>query len=125
MVGHGRLVGAPLVDMWRRSGLEPVVFDMGDDLAELVNFEVIVTATGSPGIISSDMVQPGAIVVDAGTASDKGKIVGDVAKEVRDRQDVSMTPEKGGVGPLTVAALFDNLINACLAIVNQQKQQVN
>ncbi len=95
---------------------------MGDGLAELVNFGVIVTATGSPGIISSDMVQPGAIVVDAGTASDKGKIVGDVASEVRDRQDVSITPEKGGVGPLTVAALFDNLINACLAIANQQKQ---
>ena len=122
VVGYGRLVGAPLADMWRRSGLEPVVFDMGDDLARLVDFEVIVTATGSPGVISSDMVQPGAIVVDAGTASDKGKIVGDVAKEVRDRQDVSITPEKGGVGPLTVAALFDNLINACLAIANQQKQ---
>ena len=122
MVGHGRLVGAPLADMWRGSGLKLVVFDMGDDLAELVDFEVIVTATGSPGIISSDMVRPGAIVVDAGTASDKGKIVGDVASEVRDRQDVSITPEKGGVGPLTVAALFDNLINACLAIANRQKQ---
>ena len=125
VVGHGRLVGAPLADMWRRSGLQPVVFEMGDDLAELVNFGVIVTATGSPGVISSDMVQPGAIVVDAGTASDKGKIVGDVAKEVRDRQDVSITPEKGGVGPLTVAALFDNLINACLAIANRQKKQMN
>jgi methylenetetrahydrofolate dehydrogenase (NADP+)/methenyltetrahydrofolate cyclohydrolase len=58
------------------------------------------------------MVRPGAVVVDAATASEGGKIVGDVAADVRARDDVTVTPEKGGVGPLTVAALFDNVIRA-------------
>ena len=56
----------------------------------------------------------GAIVVDAGTASEKGKIVGDVAEDVRERKDLTITPKKGGVGPLTYTVLFDHLIEACL-----------
>jgi len=67
------------------------------------------------------MVKPKAVVIDAGTASEDGKIVGDVAKEVRLRRDVVITPKKGGVGPLTVSALFDNVITACLKIANQVK----
>ncbi|MNL41918.1 Bifunctional protein FolD protein [compost metagenome] len=51
-------------------------------------------------------------MVDAGTAAAHGKIVGDVADDVRERTDVTITPQKGGVGPLTIAALFDNVIRA-------------
>jgi 5,10-methylene-tetrahydrofolate dehydrogenase/methenyl tetrahydrofolate cyclohydrolase len=54
------------------------------------------------------------VVVDAGTASEKGKIIGDVDSGVRERDDVTITPEKGGVGPLTYTVLFDHLIEACL-----------
>lgn len=122
IVGRGRLVGAPLARMWHQSGLEPRVFEEGDDVTELVDYDVVVTATGQPGLITSKMLHGGAVVVDAGTASDKGKIVGDVSAEARRRQDISITPEKGGVGPLTVAALFDNLINACLDIANHQRR---
>lgn len=120
IIGRGRLVGKPLERMWRNSGLEPTVFEKGDDLSELKKYDVIVTATGDPGVITSDMVRPGAVIIDAGTASEDGKIVGDVADEVRDRQDISITPKKGGVGPLTVAALFDNVITACLRIAHQK-----
>lgn len=119
IVGRGRLVGAPLEKLWRQSGLEPRVFEEGDDLAELVKYDVVVTATGRPGLITAKMLHGGAVVIDAGTASDKGKIVGDVSPEARQRQDISITPEKGGVGPLTVAALFDNVIRACLKVANQ------
>jgi methylenetetrahydrofolate dehydrogenase (NADP+)/methenyltetrahydrofolate cyclohydrolase len=52
------------------------------------------------------------VVVDAGTASEDGVIVGDVAADVRERQDLTITPVRGGVGPLTIAALFDNVITA-------------
>ncbi len=58
----------------------------------------------------------GAVVIDAGTAAEHGKIVGDVATEVRARDDIAITPEKGGVGPLTVTALFDNVIRAADAL---------
>ena len=55
------------------------------------------------------MVKQGAVIVDAGVASEGGKTVGDVAPEVYEqRDDLTITPLKGGVGPLTVCALFDN-----------------
>lgn len=115
VVGRGRLVGAPLEKMWRNSGLSVDVFEKGDGKnleTELVNYDVIVTATGVPGLIANQMIKRGAVVVDAGTASEGGVIVGDVAADVRERQDITITPIKGGVGPLTVAALFDNVITA-------------
>ena len=121
IVGRGRLVGAPLERMWLKSGVDVTVFEKGDDLSQLINYDIIVSATGVPGLIKSQMVKAKAVVVDAGTASENGKIVGDVSEEVRQRNDVIITPKKGGVGPLTVSALFDNVITACLKIANQSK----
>lgn len=114
LVGYGRLVGAPLAAMWRASGYTVTVYDeqSTDMAASLKKHDLIVTATGVPGVITSDMVQIGAVVVDAGTASEQGKIVGDVAADVRERDDLTITPIKGGVGPLTIAALFDNVLTA-------------
>lgn len=121
IVGRGRLVGAPLEKMWLKSGVDVTAFEKGDDLSQLINYDIIVSATGVPGLIKSQMIKAKAVVVDAGTASENGKIVGDVSEEVRQRNDVIITPKKGGVGPLTVAALFDNVITACLKIANQSK----
>ena len=121
IVGRGRLVGAPLEKMWLKSGVDVTVFEKGDDLSQLINYDIIVSATGVPGLIKSQVIKTKAVVVDAGTASENGKIVGDVSEEVRQRNDVIITPKKGGVGPLTVSALFDNVITACLKIANQSK----
>ena len=121
IVGRGRLVGAPLEKMWLKSGVDVTVFEKGDDLSQLINYDIIVSATGVPGLIKSQMIKTKTVVVDAGTASENGKIVGDVSEEVRQRNDVIITPKKGGVGPLTVSALFDNVITACLKIANQSK----
>ena len=121
IVGRGRLVGAPLEKMWLKSGVDVTVFEKGDDLSQLINYDIIVSATGVPGLIKSRMIKPKAVVIDAGTASENGKIIGDVSEEVRQRNDVIITPKKGGVGPLTVSALFDNVIMACLKIANQSK----
>ena len=121
IVGRGRLIGAPLEKMWLKSGVDVTVFEKGDDLSQLINYDIIVSATGVPGLIKSQMIKTKTVVVDAGTASENGKIVGDVSEEVRQRNDVIITPKKGGVGPLTVSALFDNVITACLKIANQSK----
>lgn len=121
IVGNGRLVGSPLSKMWRNSGFDVTVFDKSSENMEdqLSEFDVIVTAAGVPSLITSDLVKQGAVVIDAGTATEHGKIVGDVAPDVRERTDISITPEKGGVGPLTVAALFDNVIRAATATVKK------
>ena len=121
IVGRGRLVGAPLEKMWLKSGVDVTVFEKGDDLSQLINYDIIVSATGVPGLIKSQMIKAKTVVVDAGTASENGKIVGDVSEEVRQCNDAIITPKKGGVGPLTVSALFDNVITACLKIANQSK----
>ena len=120
VIGQGRLVGKPLTRMWEASGLEVTVADRAtEDLATLVkDADVIVTATGKPGLLTSAMIQPNAVVVDAGVATDSNGLVGDVAPDVRDRSDLTITPVIGGVGPLTVCALFDNVIRAARASVN-------
>ena len=64
-------------------------------------------------MIKNDMVRSGAVVVDAGTASEGGVLVGDVDDEVRSRTDLlAITPRIGGVGPLTVSVLFEDVIIA-------------
>lgn len=114
IVGRGRLVGAPLEKMWQESGLNVTVCDdkTPDIPAVLRDADIIVSATGVPRLIKSGMIPIGAVVVDAGTASEGGVIVGDVEEIARERSDLSMTPLRGGVGPLTVAVLFDHLIQA-------------
>ena len=121
IVGNGRLVGAPLARIWTNSGYDVTVFDVDsqDMQSQLPEFDIIVTATGVPGLITSDVVKHDAVVIDAGTAAEHGKIVGDIAPDLRERDDLTITPEKGGVGPLTVAALFDNVIQAATATVEK------
>lgn len=120
IIGNGRLVGAPLARMWRNSGYDVTVIDRStEDVQAIVKqSDVVVTAAGAPGIITSDMLSIGAVVVDAATASEDGKIVGDVAADVRERNDLTITPTKGGVGPLTVTALFENVIAAARATIS-------
>lgn len=114
LIGRGKLVGAPLERMLGASGVDVHVADRetADLAAETREADIIITATGSPAILYPDMIKRGAVVIDAGVASEGGKTVGDVAPEVYERDDLSITPTKGGVGPLTVCALFENVIRA-------------
>lgn len=114
LIGRGKLVGAPLEHILKSSGYDVEVIDrQADELTEHTkNADIIITATGSPAILYPDMIKQGAVVVDAGVASEEGKTIGDLAPEVYQRDDLTITPEKGGVGPLTVCALFENAIRA-------------
>jgi len=125
IIGNGRLVGAPLSRLWKNQGLNVTIYDdQTTDLATQVKTaDVIVTAAGVPGLVKSDMLKNGAVVVDAGTASEHGKIVGDLADDVRQRQDLTITPIKGGVGPLTVTALFDNVITSARRVADIKGQR--
>jgi methylenetetrahydrofolate dehydrogenase (NADP+)/methenyltetrahydrofolate cyclohydrolase len=114
LVGRGKLVGAPLEKILRETGIDVQAVDrQTDGLAEKAQeADVIITATGSPAILKADMIKQGAVVVDAGVASESGKTVGDLADDVYERDDLTITPKKGGVGPLTVCSLFENVIRA-------------
>ena len=114
IVGNGRLVGRPLAAMWENSGYAVTVLDSStiDVKSEIQRADIVISAVGSPGIVTSDMLRPDTVVVDAGVASEQNATVGDISLDVYERQDITITPKKGGVGPLTVAALFDNVIRA-------------
>ena len=113
LVGRGKLVGAPLYKMLTASSYDVTLFHRGDDLTKLINFDIIISATGTPGLILDSYVKPGATIVDAGTASEGGVLKGDVADSVRARTDLSaITPTIGGVGPLTITCLFDHLLQS-------------
>lgn len=117
LIGRGKLVGAPLERILQASGLDVEVIDrkIHNLKQRTLAADIIVTATGRPAILYPDMIRQNAIVVDAGVASESGKTVGDLAPEVYLRDDLTITPEKGGVGPLTVCALFENVIRAAQA----------
>lgn len=114
IVGNGRLVGLPLKALLDKSGIEATVLDgtEKDPQDILLHSQIIITAVGKPGLINSDMIPLDAVVVDAAVASENGELKGDLADDVYERDDIKVTPRKGGVGPLTVVALFDNVIRA-------------
>ena len=118
ILGKGKLVGQPLEAMLKTSGLQVLACDSSDDIAsEVSTADIIITATGSPGLLTSEMIPQNAVVVDAGVAVEQGRAVGDLAKDVYERGDLKITPKRGGVGPLTVCALFENVIKSAKAAV--------
>ena len=114
LIGHGKLVGRPLERILLASGVDVSVADRstGDLAARTLEADIIITATGSPAILYPEMIKQGAVVVDAGVAGEEGKTVGDLAASVYERDDLTLTPVKGGVGPLTICALFENVLRA-------------
>lgn len=123
LIGRGKLVGKPLEKILKSSGYDVEVIERGvKNLGKHTkDADIIITATGSPAVLYPDMIKHGAVVVDAGVASEEGKTVGDLSPEVYKRDDLTLTPERGGVGPLTVCALFENVIRAAQKSSNSLK----
>jgi methylenetetrahydrofolate dehydrogenase (NADP+)/methenyltetrahydrofolate cyclohydrolase len=115
IVGRGITVGRPLsLMLTRRSENATVtVCHTGTrDLAKHVrDADIVVAAAGSPALITKDMVKPGAAVLDAGVSRVDGKIAGDVAADVREVAGF-LSPNPGGVGPMTRAMLLTNVVEA-------------
>jgi methylenetetrahydrofolate dehydrogenase (NADP+) / methenyltetrahydrofolate cyclohydrolase len=115
VVGRGITVGRPLsLMLTRRSENATVtVCHTGTrDLAEQVRqADIVVAAAGSPALITADMVKPGAAVLDAGVSRVDGKVAGDVAADVAQVAG-HLSPNPGGVGPMTRAMLLRNVVEA-------------
>lgn len=113
VVGRGLTVGRPLALMLtsRDVGATAVLCHTGtEDLAaELRGADVVIGAAGAPDLITAESVKPGAVVVDVGVARRNGKIAGDAAEGV---EQVAgwLSPNPGGVGPMTRAMLLSNVV---------------
>lgn len=108
VVGQGRLVGKPLADRLEASGHNVVRCDIHtkDLKAETIQADILFTGTGVEHLIKSNMVKPGAVVVDTGSPRYE------LEPALYERDDLTITPNPGGVGPMTVVSLFDNLLIA-------------
>lgn len=108
VVGQGRLVGKPLADRLEASGKQVVRCDIHtkDLRVETLQADIIFTGTGQAGLIKPGMVKEGAVLIDTGSPRNE------FDPALYDRADLTLTPNPGGVGPMTVASLFDNLLIA-------------
>ena len=117
IIGRGLTIGRPLALLlaMKRPGCNAavtVVHTGVDDLAALVRLgDVVVAAAGRAGLVTPDMVKPGAAVVGAGTSWEGRKLLSDVQEEVAEVAGW-ITPRIGGVGPMTRAMLLRNAVRA-------------
>jgi methylenetetrahydrofolate dehydrogenase (NADP+)/methenyltetrahydrofolate cyclohydrolase len=115
VVGRGITVGRPLALMLSRRSENATVTichtGTRDLAAHVRQADIVVAAAGSPALITADMVRPGAAVLDAGVSRVDGKIAGDVAADVAEVAGY-LSPNPGGVGPMTRALLLRNVVEA-------------
>lgn len=112
IVGRGNIVGKPLaLAMENRNATVTLAHSHTKNLEELTkSADIVVAATGVPRMISGEMVKQGATVIDVGVSRIEGHIVGDIDFESVSKVAGAVTPNPGGVGPMTVAMIIDNLI---------------
>ena len=116
VIGHGRLVGAPVALLMRHNHAHLTVIDRPvEDLAvHTKEAEIIISGAGVPGLIRREMLTHGVVLIDAGTSEQGGAIVGDAMPDCADVSSV-FTPVPGGIGPVTVAILLKNCVIAAQA----------
>jgi len=114
VVGRSDIVGKPVAMLLlQKDCTVTICHSKTRDLAEITRqADILVAAVGKAGLITGDMVKEGAAVVDVGTSSVKGKLVGDVDFEGVKGKAGWITPVPGGVGPMTVAMLLENTVQA-------------
>jgi methylenetetrahydrofolate dehydrogenase (NADP+)/methenyltetrahydrofolate cyclohydrolase len=115
VVGRSNIVGKPMALMLlKEGGTVTVCHSKTKDLkAETLAADILVVAVGKAGVITSDMVKPGAVVIDVGiNRLPSGKLAGDVDAEKVKEIAGAITPVPGGVGPMTIACLMKNTVEA-------------
>jgi len=112
VLGQGKLVGRP-VSLWlAKEGVDVKVATSAtvDISSQIKGADVIISGVGVPGLIKPDMLNAEAVLIDAGTSEQAGKLAGDADQACADKVSL-FTPVPGGVGPIVLAMLFKNLWN--------------
>ncbi len=111
VVGDGSLVGRPSAQWARQQGaLVDVVEEKTSDMTSRTKeADVLILGAGVPFLIKPDMVKEGVIIFDAGTSELRGKLKGDADPACSSKASL-FTPVPGGIGPITVAIIFKNLL---------------
>jgi methylenetetrahydrofolate dehydrogenase (NADP+)/methenyltetrahydrofolate cyclohydrolase len=118
VIGRSEIVGKPMAIMLMQKGLGgdatvTVCHSRTKNLAQISRTaDILIAAIGAPRFVKADMVRPGAIVIDVGINREEGKLVGDVDYEPVRAVAAAITPVPGGVGPMTIAMLLGNTLQA-------------
>jgi methylenetetrahydrofolate dehydrogenase (NADP+)/methenyltetrahydrofolate cyclohydrolase len=125
IIGRSNLVGKPMAQlMLRENASVTVCHSKTKDLPYLTRQgEILIVAIGHPHLLKADMLKEGAVVVDVGINSVDGKLVGDLYNsiDVKDieKKAAAITPVPGGVGPMTIASLLENVVEVYKRRVNK------
>jgi methylenetetrahydrofolate dehydrogenase (NADP+) / methenyltetrahydrofolate cyclohydrolase len=121
VMGRSKLVGKPIAELMKKNGAEVTVVHSQTPEPEKITREadILIVAIGKPEHVGAEFVKEGAVVIDVGisTVINSGgtkKIYGDVDFDSVSPIISAISPVPGGVGPMTVASLFQNLVESCV-----------
>jgi len=118
IIGRSEIVGKPLAMMLMQKGIGAnatvtVCHSRTKNLVEICrSADILIAAIGKPEFVTSEMIKPGAVVIDVGINRIAGKLVGDVKFDDALEKASFLTPVPGGVGPMTIAMLLRNTLTA-------------
>jgi methylenetetrahydrofolate dehydrogenase (NADP+)/methenyltetrahydrofolate cyclohydrolase len=114
ILGRSKLVGKPLEKILKQAGAKVMVgHSQTADLQSLtLGAEIIISAVGKPNLVTHDMISNGSIIIDVGITELEGRLVGDVDFDGVKNKTSLITPVPGGVGPMTVIMLLQNVVKA-------------
>lgn len=127
VVGASNIVGKPMAMLLLAAGATVTLCnsktrDLGFHTRQA---DILVVATGKPKMVTGDMIKPGAIVIDVGiNRGEDGKLCGDVDFDSASQVASAITPVPGGVGPMTIAMLLVNTIEAAERFASHQVQRI-
>lgn len=126
VVGRSNVVGKPAaLLLLREDATVTIAHSRTRDLGALLRTaDIVVTAVGRPGLVTGEMLKPGAVVVDVGISVVDGRLVGDVDQPSAARVAGAITPVPGGVGPVTNAILMAHVVRAARAQAESRPQRI-
>lgn len=113
VIGRSKLAGGPIAEMLKKNGAVVTVCNRStENIAKICrNSDILISAAGQANLVTKDFVNENQVIVDVGINRINGKLIGDVDFTEVESLVTAITPVPGGVGPLTVACLFQNLFD--------------
>lgn len=127
ILGRSNIVGKPLIQcMLKKNGTVTVCHSRTQNIGEITkNADILIVAIGKAKFVTEDMVKDGAVVIDVGiNRTDEGKLVGDVDFENIEKKASYITPVPGGVGPMTIAMLMNNVVKAAEQFSKEENLEI-
>ena len=115
VIGRSNIVGKPMAQcLLNKNATVTICHSKTKNIGKITkNADIIVSAVGKINMVTKEMVKPGAVVIDVGmNRNEEGKLVGDVDFENVSKVSSYITPVPGGVGPMTIAMLLNNVVKA-------------